>query len=355
LAQQHLGTVDGSLRGRTLKLGRAPGSMGIGAMEENVVIQAGECALAILPHLGGKIASLRVGAHELLQAPLAPYAPRTRTISFDAGDASGWDECLPSVAACTVETVAGTASIPDHGDLWRVGWTAGSEKGSGNKEQGAPGRAICFRGECFSLPLCLERTLTLNEADSGWRLSLNYTVTNTDNDPVPWSWAAHPLFTAEAGDRIVLPASINSLRLEGSGGNRLGNRGDQIIWPLATLADGTQTDLSLAQPAISGIGDKLFAGPLSASENCCSLVRAKLGLQISVSFDPAATPYLGLWICYGGWPERPGPKQMCVALEPATAPVDSLALSGPWSRVLGPGESFSWPMFVEIQSVEGAD
>jgi galactose mutarotase-like enzyme len=205
------------------------------------------------------------------------------------------------------------------------------------------------------LPLTLERKITLTEAGKGWQLALNYTVTNTGGQPTPWSWAAHPLFTAEAGDRIVLPSSISTLRLEGSGGNRLGSCGDQVSWPLATLADGSLTDLSAAQPSSSGIGDKLFAGPLAASENGCALVRPRLGLQIKVSFDPAATPYLGLWICYGGWPEGPGPKQVCVALEPATAPVDSLALSGPWSRLLGPGEAFSWPMVVEIESLEGAD
>jgi galactose mutarotase-like enzyme len=80
------------------------------------------------------------------------------------------------------------------------------------------------------------------------------------------------------------------------------------------------------------------------------LERPSAGVRIRVGFDAAATPYLGLWLCYGGWPERPGTKQACVAMEPSTAPVDSLAKSGPWSRVLAPGESFSWPMVVELES-----
>jgi galactose mutarotase-like enzyme len=314
---------------------------GIGREEENVLIRAGSCAVTILPRLGGKIASIRVGDRELLQAPLAPCGPRTRTMSFDAGDASGWDECLPSVAGCTVETAAGQASVPDHGDLWRVEW----------QQVAANATSATFRGKCFSLPLALERTLTLIETAKGWQLNLDYTVANTGDYPAPWSWAAHPLFVAGAGDRIVLPDSIRELLLEGSGGGRLGNNGDRVAWPLATLANGGQTDLSLAQPPASGIGDKLFAGPLAASQNWCALERPRAGLRIKVSFDPAATPYLGLWICYGGWPDRPGPKQVCVALEPATAPVDSLAKTGPWSRALSPGETFSWPMIVEFESI----
>ena len=79
--------------------------------EENVLIRAGNCAVTILPSLGGKIASILIGNRELLQSPLAAYAPRTQTMSFDTGDASGWDECLPSVAACRVETAAGTAEL----------------------------------------------------------------------------------------------------------------------------------------------------------------------------------------------------------------------------------------------------
>jgi len=38
-------------------------------------------------------------------------------------------------------------------------------------------------------------------------------------------------------------------------------------------------------------------------------------------------------------------------MEPATAPVDSLAETGPWSRVLAPGESYRWPMTVAIDSI----
>jgi galactose mutarotase-like enzyme len=315
--------------------------------KENVLIRAGACSVTILPHLGGKIASIRVDNSELLQAPLAGYAPRTRTMAFDAGDASGWDECLPSVAGCTVETAAGSVVVPDHGDLWRVEWTKIGEQAS----EDASANSITLRGECFSLPLTLERKVTLNETAKGWRLNLDYKLTNTGDFAFPWSWAAHPLFAVEAGDRIVLPDSIRELRLEGCARDRLGKSGARVAWPIATLAHGGQTDLHVAQSPESGIGDKLFAGPLSSAENWCALERPHAGVRIRVSFDPAATPYLGLWICYGGWPERPGPKQTCVALEPATAPVDSLAQTGPWSCVLAPGQCFSWPMIVEIESI----
>jgi galactose mutarotase-like enzyme len=312
---------------------------GVSTAEENVLIQVGGCSVTIYPRLGGKIASIRINDQELLQAPLAACAPRTRTMPFEASDASGWDECLPSVAPCTIETEAGPVAIPDHGDMWRVAWQTVAKNAN----------SATLRGEGFSLPLKLERTATVAETGIGWRLSLDYTVTNTGGYSVPWAWGAHPLFTAEAGDRIVLPPSITALCLEGSTGNRLGQNGDEVSWPVAKLARGGETDLSMAQWPESGIGDKLFAGRLTASENWCALERPKAGVRIKVSFNPTATPYLGLWICYGGWPERSGPKQICAAMEPTTVPVDSLAITGPWSRTLAPGDTFSWPMIVDFE------
>ncbi len=314
------------------------------AKKENVLIRAGDCVVQLLPEFGGKIASIRVKKRELLQRPLAPILPRTRTMSFDVGDASGWDECLPSVAACTVKTGTVAAKIPDHGDLWRVEWKAPRPD---NREQGS----VTLRGECFSLPLILERSIALAETKKGWRLTLGYEVTNLGNDPVPWSWAVHPLFAVDEGDGIELPASMKELRVEGSGRGRLGSAGDRVAWPVAKLADGGESDLRVVEARTSKIGDKVFAGPLKANENWCVLNRSQAGVRIRMSFDAALTPYLGLWLCYGGWPERPGPKQMCVAMEPATAPVDSLAVAGPWSRTLEAGESFSWPLEVDLETL----
>src|SRR5580658_7070812 len=148
------------------------------AEKENVLIRAGDCAVTFLPRFGGKIASIRLGNRELLQGPLAVYRPRTRTMNFDAGDASGWDECLPSVAACTLETETGTVSIPDHGDLWRVEWK-GSGQWSVVSDQLAAGIGVgpvTLRGDCFSLPLSLERKVALTETPKGWELRLDYTV-----------------------------------------------------------------------------------------------------------------------------------------------------------------------------------
>jgi galactose mutarotase-like enzyme len=306
---------------------------------ENVVITAGDCSVTVMPALGGKIASLRIGPHELLHAPLNPYGPRNRTMGFSEADASGWDECLPSVAECSVTTEAGAVSIPDHGDLWRVPWRVLESTDD----------SITLRARCFSLPLELTRSLILSETSSGWKIRLLYSLANLENYRIPWAWTAHPLFACEEGDRIVLPSGVQTLRLEDSHGNRLGVRGDAVAWPNGKLSGGGQDDLSRAHEEHSGIADKLFAGPMA--EGWSLLERVRIGLRIKVGFEPAITPYLGLWLCYGGWPEGHELKQICIALEPTTAPVDSLAETGGWSRWLDSGETVTWPMEVEVERI----
>lgn len=309
--------------------------------DEKILLQAGKCSVTILPLLGGKIASILVGEHELLQAPLAPYGPRTRTMGFNEGDASGWDECLPSVACCTVQTANGPVTIPDHGDVWRVEWQTVSRGES----------SVTLRGECFSLPLTFERAVTLTQTEKGYRLQVNYKVSNTGATVVPWAWSAHPGYAAEEGDKLSLPGSIKALRIEWTRNDRLDKSNGTAAWPIAKLTAGGETDLRISTATHSGVGDKLFAGPLTPAENWVALERPKVGVRLRVSFDAAATPYLGLWICQEGYPEGNHPQQHCVAMEPTTAPVDSLAIAGPWSRTLAAGASFSWPMTLDLETL----
>jgi galactose mutarotase-like enzyme len=306
--------------------------------KEKILLKIGDCAVTVLPQFGGKVASILVKGHELLQTPLAPYGPRTQTMGFNEGDASGWDECLPSVSGCTVQTVNGSAQVPDHGDLWRVEWKLlSSDNGS-----------VTLRGDCFSLPLTLLRTIALTQTEKGYRIHADYQVTNTGKAETPWAWSAHPGYLAEEGDKLSLPDSIKALRLEWSRNNRLGKGGDTIAWPVAKLTTGGETDLRISTETHSGVGDKLFAGPLGSAQNWVALERPKAGVRLRVSFDAAKTPYLGLWICQDGYPEGSGPQQHCVAMEPTTAPVDSLAITGPWSRTLAAGESYFWPMTLDL-------
>lgn len=303
------------------------GSPITGKLEE-IVLENGALRVTVLPALGGKIASIQIlpDGEELLQQPLQPYALRTRYMSFDASDASGWDECLPSVAACEVRTATGDiARVPDHGDFWQIPWET---------VRRTDGEVQIF-GDGFSLPLRFTKTVRLD----GNRIHVGYNLHNQSSEPVDYIWSAHPLFAVEPGDRILLPDSITEVTVEGSARERLGRSGTVQWWPMAMLKDGIAADLSLAGEVTDGIGDKLFAA--ASKEGWCAIERKRLQRRAELRFE---SPCLGLWICYGGWPEGAANRQQCVALEPCTAIGDSLAtaMKEGRSRRLGPGAEDHW-------------
>lgn len=304
-------------------------------------MKADTLAVVVLPELGGKIASLRWLPRdvELLQSPLTDYTARDMTMGFEESDASGWDECLPSVAACSLRTPRGPVRVPDHGDFWRLPWSC---------EQ--TGNEIRMKATGASLPLQMERRLSLRDDT----LRVEYRVENISDQPIEYAWSAHPLFAVDPEDRVQLPESVKTVRVEGSAGDRLGAKGTGHSWPRTKSAAGEAIDLSLAGRIGDGIGDKVFAQ--SPLEGWAAIVRPKRGVRIEVGFDPRQMPWLGLWLCYGGWPQGMARRQQCVALEPCTAPMDSLAeaIEQRSARNLAPGKFDSWAMQVRVQAVAGS-
>lgn len=289
----------------------------------------------VIPELGGKVTSLRHNGLELLQSRLNPYAERSSTIGFEESDASGFDECIPSVSACEI---AGGIRIPDHGEFWRIPCKA---------EQPADGE-ILLTATGSILPLRFERRLKLQ----GETLRIEYRLENSGAVEVPYLWSAHPLFAVDEGDVISLPNSTSWVCVEASAQGRLGAKGTQLRWPIADLQSGARVDLSSAGNIRDEVGDKLYAK--APREGWAAVERKNHRLRVVVEFDATLTPYMGLWLCYGGWPEGRGARQQCVALEPCTAPGDSLAeaIKNGWARKLAPGQADAWWTSITVTASE---
>lgn len=320
-----------------------PGSSSSRFIEDRltcVALENTSLRITVLPSLGGKIASIQLlpGGEELLQQPLLPYASRTHFMSFAASDASGWDECLPSVAPCEVQTALGkTTRIPDHGDFWQVEWQVESQDEDG----------VTLSADGFSLPLRFSKTLQLEES----RLQVSYRLRNMGKVAVDYVYSAHPLFVVDPSDGILLPQSVKEVTVEGSAKGRLGVRGTKLSWPVTRVDGSRGVDLSFAGSPADSTGDKLFAA--STPEGWCAVERKQLRRRITLRFDPIQLPYLGLWLCYGGWPEEQENRQQCVALEPCTAEGDSLAIASKDGRArrLEPEEENRWTITLEVTGV----
>jgi galactose mutarotase-like enzyme len=173
---------------------------------------------------------------------------------------------------------------------------------------------------------------------------LDYAVENRSQAPQSLIYCPHPLLHVQQSDRILLPAEVRDVVVEGSAGDRLGRRGERVEWPEPKVGE----DLSMVGPPDGLQADKVFAGPVT--EGWCALLRPSIDEGIELSFSSDVLPYLGLWICRAAWPDSGAKKQYTVAFEPTASPHDSLADAEregtAW--LLAPGERRDWKLRFRI-------
>ena len=96
---------------------------------DTVTLGAADARVEIVPALGGKIASLRLGGREWLwTSDVLPRVAPTEALAADdsasyvrVADTGGYDECLPTVGAARIPSDATSyagLALPDHGELW---------------------------------------------------------------------------------------------------------------------------------------------------------------------------------------------------------------------------------------------
>ena len=299
------------------------GSTCISSLVSARILENASIRVEFVPALGGKFISLysKRSSTEWLLPPLRPHAEAKATGGFEEWDGGGFDECLPTVAA--------TDTAPDHGEVWRHAW------------QEAPAEsAILLRTTALAGAVAFERRAHLDGAS----LVLDYAVENRSQTPQSLIYCPHPLLRVEQGDRILLPAEVRDVVVEGSAGNRLGRRGDRMAWPAPKPGE----DLSEVGPPDGVQADKIFAGPVT--DGWCALLRPSLDEGVELTFSSDVLPYLGLWICRAAWPNSGAKKQYTVAFEPTASPHDSLAdaeRDGTAWR-LAPGERREWRLRFRI-------
>lgn len=292
------------------------------------LLQSSEIAVTVIPSQGGRIASLisrRSGLEFLTQSPHSshPFSPQAL---FQEGYCAGIEECLPTVGISGPQTEGGAA--PDHGDFWRLPWSVDEEQTPHRLKISANGYSRPFR---FSKEISVEGNL----------LRIQYTVQNIGQNSESFLYACHPLFAVDPGDRVELPEEVHSLKLNYSLRDRLGKVGNELSWPQP--ADSRDIDLSVAGGPTDETADMLYTRRLV--KGMAGIHRLRTNQRLQLTFDTKTLPYLGIWLCYGGWPE-PGHEnlQYAVALEPATAPEGTLhaAQQAGYAITLAPNQQSTW-------------
>jgi galactose mutarotase-like enzyme len=301
---------------------------------ENEIIR-----LQMLPDVGSKITSLlyKPGNHEFLFQPPNPakaYSVPGYGSLFKDFDNSGFDECLPTVGACRYPAKASDICLPDHGEVWSVPW-----------EWQALGNNLELRCRGTQVPFAFQKNISLE----GNRLTISYKLENLSDDEMPYLWSSHPLFIVRPGDRIMIPAEVTEVFIDQSHTGRWGRFGDRCHWPVTTDKSGKTSYLNVLQPPSENTAEKYFTPRLS--EGWCALYSPSAGHSIAFHFDPAAVPFIGMWINQGGWPVNSAAKHYTVALEPCSGAPDSLerAVEFNQANVLGGKETRGWELEIDLQ------
>ncbi len=251
---------------------------------------------------------------------------------FEDGPCAGIEECLPTVGSSGPETEGGPA--PDHGDFWQLQWNVDEA----NAEE------IRLHAQGFSRTLRFTKQLTLQ----GAALHIRYTVRNTGDVPQSFLYACHPLFAVDPGDQILLPPEVRSLRLNYSRGDRVGTSGETITWPNSPA----DPYLNLAKSQAAGTAEMFYTTRLQ--EGRCGIYRTVHRQMLLVTFDASVLPFLGVWLCYGGWPGGAGAQQYAVALEPTTSPHNTLANAqrDKCAVLIDAGAISTWEICFQIDELE---
>ncbi len=255
--------------------------------------------LRVMPLLGGKVVSVvhRLSGREWLDPPPEGALAEARPgAAFDARPPAGLDECLPTVAPCTLNG----KRYADHGGAWSRPWSV--------VEHGAD--RLVMEVALDDPPLILRRALRLD----GGTLAMDYTLTNGGDAAVPYIWAQHPLLGLRDGDTLTLWPGARLARVEAALGVPDDIARDGADWP--DPCPGVRLDRFDLGPDPAYL--KAF---LPHHDGAAAVVTGAAGERLTCTSGPAdLLPWLGLWITRGGFHGRHH-----FALEPTNAPHDALA------------------------------
>ena len=287
--------------------------------------------LQVIPQLGARIAclkSFRSGRDWMFHGYEPPrYFTNQPGDDFGESPLLGVDECVPSVGPCEWNG----RKIFDHGEVWSQPWEVDMDAWKHG--------AILTRVTMPVSPFQFERSIRLEGED----IQLDYRLTNWGRQDEVYLWAFHPLINIMPGDRIELPAEVQSVRIGESSGFRQGEPGDLWSWP--EPYPGVYLD------DLDRFGDqrsaKLFVDHVG--DGCASIVNRQINERFNILWDTAENPALGIWICSGIWN---GYYQM--ALEPTNVAAEFLseAAENPVEfKPLHPGESRRWQLRIRVDPV----
>jgi hypothetical protein len=275
-----------------------------------VALRNDDLTVLLEPRRGGRVLAIRderrgvdwlePTARDLdAGAPADPGADPALWASHPRG---GWDECLPSIVPAHLPA-RGLPAVGDHGDLWSAAWREVEPA----TDSAAPASWLAVDAPDGSYSL--RRAVEL----AGPVLRIDYLLTSHTDRDLPFLWSMHPLLPARTDLTRTFPVDT-PLLVEYSSSPAL-MPGTTLGWgrPVPGVGDWVLGVVPQRPVAVKGFAPApaTFSADLDGS-------------ALTFRLDPAAVPYVGVWLNHGAWPTAEAPDRH-VALEPTTAATDDLA------------------------------
>ena len=254
---------------------------------------------------------------------------------FDSG---GWDELFPNVAPVPAGTDLGewgSGGLTDHGELWYREWNHDLSSEVLSRQ----------RVDSDEIGFSFERGIRLDRLNA--RAELSYEVENRGAAPLPFVWAAHPLFRCEAGMSLHIDPQlpIEGVQCHGRPFDAVpksGTWGDILDRFPFVAADAGWTNDELA----SGLTLKVFVR--TGADDAVSLVDRGSRERLSVRHRGGPVTHTAIWLNLGGWSGDQGARHRNIGIEPTTHPADVPPTVPSASTRLEPGERRSWSLSVSV-------
>ncbi|MCC5942993.1 MAG: DUF5107 domain-containing protein [Balneolaceae bacterium] len=305
---------------------------------EKVVMENDRLLVKILPEMGGKITHITrkySGTEFLKQSNTVLEKTRLPKYGQDflPPYAAGFDECFPNISPSVYKHASGRKIyLPDHGELWSQSWKF-EQIGDCELKLWMDGVQLDYR---------FNKTIKLK----GNSVQILYEVENWGDSKFEYIWSSHPLLEVDEGDKLLLPDEVTEVFNGVSNQNNQKTK-ERIKWP---QLNSLQLDhrFDEVHPPSSKFAGKFFTDRLQSG--LAGLYRAKFDESILFQFDTKKVPYLGIWLCYGGWPNSSKQKDYTVALEPCSSRPDSLNEAIKWGehKSLEPKNVSTWELEVQI-------
>ncbi len=307
-------------------------------------LRADDAAIVVVPELGAKIVSLTLSGQDadiIWQDETRPLVPLSYGDKFGSFDASGFDECFPTIGECACPDYPWEGVVmPDHGEVWTLPWRLIPDP-----------EAIHTVVHGVRFPYELSRRIRTAPR----RFVIEYLARNLSGFPIRYLWSAHPLLALSEGMRVLLPGEPLGHVVFAAGG-RLASpdaSSGKVRWPWAPGPDGTSVDCSLMGPREWRANDKLCME--TPADGWCALFDPSRRRYCAFRMSPEETPFVAICANFGWYPPE-GRAAYWVAIEPCTGYPDSLseAAAAGRARILPPMGEVRWATEIHVGSASTA-